>query len=245
MDLDPSKLEPAPRDPKALRRTALILTGLILAGAILVPMAYRKLLLKQAEEFRPAYAGRLVHNLGVVRQDGSTAGLFDLAGDVWVVSAVCLEQPESWRSSREVMLRLRDRYAGREDFHLVCLTVDPENERPERLDAAAEELGARLPGWWMAAAGEEYVHKYLKNKLKLGTLPHRDESGQWVYDPAIVVVDRDLHLRRMKVAFDFDAAAGWDGEGKKTGSGRSNVEELEVRLHRTIDHLLEQAVAES
>ena len=245
MHIDPSTLEPALRDPKRLRRTAWVLVGLILAGGILVPLAYRKLLANQAREFRPAFAGRLVDNLGVVRQDGSTAGLFDLAGDVWVVSAVCIEQPESWRRTREVMERLRERYRGREDFHLVCLTVDPEGERPERLAAAAAELGAELPGWWLAAAGEEFVHKYLKNKLKLGVLPHRGPDGRWVYDPAIVVVDRDLHLRQVKVPFDFDAAAGWDEEGRETGTGRSNVGELEWLLQQTLDHLLAQPARQS
>lgn len=245
MEIDPTKLEPTPRDPKRLRRTAWVLVGLILAGGILVPLAYRKMLAEQAQEFRPAYAGRLVHNFAVVRQDGSTAGLFDLAGDVWVVSAVCFDQPESWRRSREVMKRLGERYRDRDDFHLVCLTVDPENERPERLAAAADELGAELPQWWLAGAGEEFVHKYLKNKLKLGVLPHRDPDGSWVYDAAIVVVDRDLHLRRVKVPFDFDAAAGWDEDGLATGTERSNVEQLEWLLHQTLDHLLEQAVNES
>lgn len=245
MDFDPSNLEPAPRDPKALRRTALILGALILVGAILVPMAYRKLLVKQAEEFRPAYAGRLVHNLGVVRQDGSTAGLFDLTGDVWVVAAVCLDQPEGWQRSREVMEELAERYRERDDFHMVCLTVDPEHERPERLKAAAEELGAKLPGWWIAAAGEEYVHKYLKNKLKHGMLPHRDENGRWIYDSSLVVIDRDLHIRKVKVGFDFDAAAGWDEDGLQSGTGRSNVDELKQQLHRTLDHLLKQKVQES
>jgi len=245
MDFDPSKLEPAPRNPKALRRTALVLGAVILAGGIFVPMAYRKLLSKQSEEFRPAYAGRLVHNLGVVRQDGSTAGLFDLAGDVWVVAAVCFDEPEGWQRSRGVLLELQERYRGRDDFHLVCLTVDPEGERPERLKAAAAELGAELPAWWIAAAGEDYVHKYLKNKLKHGVLPHRDEDGRWNYDSSLVVIDRDLHIRQMKVGFDFDAAAGWDEQGLKSGTEKSNIDELKHQLIRTLDHLLAQEEAQS
>ena len=240
MDFDPSKLEPAPRDPKALWRTAAILGLLILAGAILLPMAYRKLLLKQSSEFRPAYSGRLVHNLAVVRQDGSTAGLFDLAGDVWVVAAVCFEQPEGWQRSREVMLELQERYRERDDFHLVCITVDPEGEKPERLKAAADELGAEFPAWWIAAAGEEFVHKWLKNKLKHGMLPHRGDDGKWNYDSSLVVIDRDLHIRKVKVGFDFDAAAEWDEQGLKSGTEKSNVEELKDQLHNTLDHLLAQ-----
>mgnify|MGYP006866146316 CR=1 FL=1 len=40
-------------------------------------------------------------------------------------------------------------------------------------------------------------------------------------DEPFVVIDRDLHLRRVKVSFDFDAAAGWDEDGLATGNERS------------------------
>jgi cytochrome oxidase Cu insertion factor (SCO1/SenC/PrrC family) len=235
----PINLDPAQRDPRALRRTALFLLGIMVLGAIGVLYAYQKLVVRQAGEFRPAYAGRLVHNLAVVRQDGAQAGLLDLAGDVWVVAAVSVGQPETWQRSREVLGRLHERYRGRDDFHLVCLAVDSEHTVPDQLAGCARELGAGLPQWWVAAAGERFVHKFLKNQLKLGMLPHRDASGRWIYDTSLVVIDRDLHLRRLKEPFDFDAAASWDAQGRTEGIGRSNVAELEALLVRTIDSLLD------
>jgi protein SCO1/2 len=237
-------LMPAERDPRRLRRTAWFLLGLMLVSAVVVLVNYRKMALRQAGEGRPAFLGRLNQNLAVVRQDGSTAGLLDLAGDVWVACGVCVSDPESCRRSVEVMKRLAERHRGRDDFHLVCLTVDPEVETPAKLAEFARANGAELPRWWFAAAGQDFVHKYLKDKMKLGMLPHRGADGKWQYDASLVVVDRNRHLRGGKVAFDFDAAARWDKEGRKQGIAKTNVEELEDRLNETVAMLLEEKAGE-
>lgn len=251
-------MEPAVRDPRKLRKTAFWLFALIIASGVGIFAAYVKWGADQAkqnaENARPGIVGRIDDKaeFGVVRQDSSGAKLSDLFGKVWVVCGVSVKQPESWKATREVLLRLNERYAGREDFRIVCFTVDPESEEPEVLAATARELGVGLPEWWFAAAGEEYVHKFLKNKLKLEQLPHR-KDGKWIYDSSVVLVDRDRHIRRAVVpqkrggppyvaAFNFAQADQWDVDGVKTGNDRSNVGQLEFLLTETIDELLAQPV---
>ena len=242
MNLSPEPMEPAVRDPRRLRRTAWVAVGLMVVSAVVVLSNYHKLAKRQAEEGRPAFLGRLNQNLAVARQDGSAAGLLDLAGDVWVVGTVSVADTSGCQRSLEVMRRLAERYRGRKDFHLVCLTVDPEAEPPAKLAEFAHGIGAELPQWWFAAAGQEYVHRFLKDKLKLGLLPHRGGDGKWVYDASLVVIDRNRHLRGEGVAFDFDAAARWDAQGRREGIQKSNVEELEDRLNKLIVELLGETV---
>jgi len=243
MPVDPNTLEPAIRDPKALRRTAIILLVVIIAGGIGIIMAYAKLTERQAMDPRPIFEGRLNENLGVVRQDGTAGGLLDLDGKVWLACAVCVNQPESWARSREVMARLAKHYAGNDQVALVCLTIDPDREPPEVLAKTAKELGAEVPKWWFAAAGQEFVQRYLKDKFRLGALPYQVD-GKWVYNPKILVVDKNHHLRAGKngkavVEFDFDRAASWDAEGKNEGiDKKTNVETMEDVLIRTVDALL-------
>jgi cytochrome oxidase Cu insertion factor (SCO1/SenC/PrrC family) len=251
-------LVPAERDPRKLRITALWLTAVMLASGVGIYAAYVKWGSRQAEKSqehaRPGLVGRISDKseFGFVRQDASGAKLSDLFGKVWVVCGVSVKQPDTWKATREVLLRLNERYAGRDDFRILCFTVDPEAEDPAVLEAAAEELGVGLPGWWFAGAGEEFVHKFLKNQLKLGLMPHR-ENGTWVYDSSLTVIDRDRHIRRAVVPqkrggppyvapFDFAQAASWDAKGIKTGVDKTNVEQLEHLLVRTIDELLAQPV---
>ena len=242
MALDPNTLEPAIRDPRKLRRTAFILVAIMIVGGIGILAAYSKVAKKQAYDPRPPIYGRLNENLAVVRQDGSSAGLLDLDNHVWLACAVSVNQPDSWKRSREVMLRMRDHYAGNQEVRFVCLTIDPDRETPEVLARTARELGAELPVWWFAGAGQEFIQKYLKDKFKLGAMPSFD-GQQWSYNSKIIVVDRNRHLRKGKngrapIDFDFDAAASYDEKGLKSGSDKSNVELMEEVLIRTIDTLL-------
>jgi cytochrome oxidase Cu insertion factor (SCO1/SenC/PrrC family) len=242
MAQDPKMLEPAIRDPRKLRRTAFILIAVMIAGAIGILAAYSKVAKKQAYDPRPPIYGRLDVNLGVVRQDGSKVGLLDLDNSVWLACAVSVNQPDSWKRSREVMQRMRDHYAGNKEVHFVCLTIDPEKETAEVLAKTAKEVGAELPTWWFAGAGQEFIQKYLKDMFKLGAMPSFD-GKQWSYNSKILLVDRNRHLRQGKngravVDFDFDAAASYDEKGLKSGSDQSNTDLMEEILIRTIDTLL-------
>ncbi|MCW1920957.1 SCO family protein [Luteolibacter arcticus] len=251
-------LVPAERDPRKLRKTALWLFVIMIASGIGIYTAYVKWghrqAQDQAEHARPGIVGRIDNKseFGVVRQDASGAKISDLFGKVWVVCGVSVKQPDTWKATREVLLRLNQKYAGRDDFRIVCFTVDPNQEDPAVLDAAAKEIGAGLPNWWFVGAGEQYVHKFLKNQLKLGIMPHQ-KDGKWVYDSSVTLIDRDRHIRRAVVpqkrggppyvaAFDFAQAAEWDAAGKKTGIDKTNTEQLEFLLVQTIEELLAQPV---
>lgn len=255
-----ANLEPVARDPKKLRRTGLILIALVVFSGIGILIAYNQSAKENATDDRPAVIGRLKmkQDLKLWRQDESQAGLLDLAGSVFVVSPVSFEQPASWQTTRVVLEELKARYGERDDFHIVCLSVDPEVESPVKMADYANDLGAELPFWWLAATREETTHKYLKNKLKGSILPHQ-KDGQWIYDPSLVVIDRDLHLRqptmrmrnakgkelsyRQSLPFDFETAAAWDQEGRSEGIEKSNVDTLKQMLFKTIDELLAQEVA--
>lgn len=246
-------LEPAVRDPRKLRRTALWLVAIMLASGVGVFAAYLKWAAKQADDDRPGFIGRIDNKseFGLVRHDESATKISELFGKVWVVFGVPVTQPEGWQATREVLLRLHRRYAGRDDFRIVCFTIDPNREEPAVLAAAAGELGVGLPNWWFVGAGENYVHKFLKTKLRLGVMPHQ-KDGKWVYDPSLLVIDRDRHIRqptlkqgkyrRQKVSFDFEQAAKWDAEGRTEGLEKSNSATLEDLLVKTIDELLAQPV---
>jgi hypothetical protein len=83
-------------------------------------------------------------------------------------------------------------------------------------------------------------------------LPHLEE-GQWKYDTSLVLVDRNLKLRKAVVpqqrggppfvtGFDFSQAALWDEKGIKTGTERNNVAELQYLLENTVEILLNETM---
>ncbi len=252
--MTPPDLQPAERDPRKLRRTAWILVAVMILGGWAILTAYNRYAERTSTSGRPAMFDKIrkEQDLRVARQDGTQAEFYDLAGTVSVVHALSATQPESAALALEVMRRLAERYADNPDVVLVSLVIDP--GEPEKLTAlledAAAQIGAELPGWWVASTDPELVRKYVKRHFKAALMPHQ-EDGRWIYDTSIVLVDRNRHLRRGVVPqqrggppfvanFDFDQAAQWDEKGIKTGTEKSNVEELEALLVKTIEALLDE-----
>jgi cytochrome oxidase Cu insertion factor (SCO1/SenC/PrrC family) len=246
-------LEPVVVDPRKLRRTAWILGAIMLIGGFTIYFSYLKAAERDANDDRPSIVARLSKqsDFGFFRQDGTPGKMSELYGGVWLVCGFSAKQPESWQATREVLKRMSERYADRTDFHILCLTVDPQNE-DKLLAPVADELGAKLPQWWFASAGQEYIQKFLKNDLKLEIIPHQ-ENGQWVYDPTVTVIDRDLHLRKgtVKVSkhqrkaypFNFEQAAKDDrSKSRPFDDLQSTTKKLEELMIQVIDYTLAQPI---
>jgi len=248
------EFEPVVPDPRKLRLTAFILVAIMLIGGVVILKAYERWTVKSADDDRPRFYYRITkeRDLRIMRQDGEVVDLWDLHGKVWVLQVTSLAQPETGEVSARVMRRLAETFAEEPDFALVTLALDPipREELESRLEAAAEELGMRLPQWWLGTNDAVDLHRFIKNQLKAGVFPHVDDEGKWAFDTTLTLIDRNRHIRHAVVrqkrqagppylaAFDFDQAAGWDAQGLKTGTDRSNVEELEALLEKTIRYLL-------
>lgn len=240
----PMNLEPAERDPRKLRTTAWVLLTLMLLSGVGIFYAYLKFTQRAITDTRPSYENRLFpHDLKVRLQDGTESGLLAMDGKVWVAASICAKDPDSWLRTREVMQRLQKRYADRADFRLVCLTVDPEKETPDVMAETAKQAGASLPQWWFAAPMDSFAGaKYLKNNFKQNLYPHK-VGERWMYDSKVMVIDRNLHVRKAVVKnktidFNFDEAARLDQGNAQTGKGKTFAELLEEKLTATIDELL-------
>ncbi len=248
---DPS-LEPAIRDPKKLRNTALILLGMILIGGWLVLQAYNQWSKGQSHDDRPAVIYRITpeRDLRMLRQDARTVDLVNLRGNVIAVNVISLRDPQASELSLAVMKRLATSRAATQGFNLVTLVIDPEPSEKllKTLADTAATHQMTLPQWWCGSNEPKTLHKFIKNELKANIYPY-EKDGSWLYDSAIVLLDKNGHIRRAVVpqkqggppfiaTFDFDQAAAWDAKGAKTGTEHNNVGQLEILLNHTIDKLL-------
>ena len=251
----PDHFEPAVRDPKKLRRTAWMLVGIMVVGGWLVSRAYDKWTRERADNDRPSIVHRIQpeRSLRVIRQDGETADLMDLRNRVFAIHVVHLDQLEDSQRSLDVLKRTAEHFVEVEDFRVVTLILNPGgvDDALDKLKGAAISMEADLPQWWVATNQQETLVKFIRKELKPST-PPGEVDGRWLFDPSIVLVDRNGHLRRAVVpqkqggppyiaTFDFDQAVGWDNEGKMTGTELSNAEQLEALMWATIEKLLAES----
>ena len=245
-----TQLEPVTPDPKKLYKTALVLVILMVVGGILILKAYEKHAEETAQDDRPSFLTQISpeRDLSFVRQDGELSDLLALEGKVIVAQSLASDQPDPLATA--AMQRVSEHFKDEEGVVLITLMLDPRkpDQLKEDLQALAQKMGAELPKWAVASNDRQTLHKFIKNEFKANMLPY-EEDGAWRYDPSLVLIDKNRHVRRAVVpqkrggapyvaTFDFEQAAEWDQKGIKTGTSRSNVEQLETLLIETINILL-------
>jgi cytochrome oxidase Cu insertion factor (SCO1/SenC/PrrC family) len=94
---------------------------------------------------------------------------------------------------------LYDAFKDHPDFHIVCVSVDPKEDKVEKLNDYAKALGADVKNWWFLNAGDEAVtHQYLEKTLKFFGIRERSDpaeieaSGRFQHDMGLMLVDRDF-----------------------------------------------------
>ncbi|MBC7980290.1 MAG: SCO family protein [Armatimonadetes bacterium] len=127
--------------------------------------------------------------------------LSDLRGKVWVVAEFFAVCPHCAVRNGAELRAIYDEFKGDPDFHMVCVSVDPEIDKVGKLKKYADALGAEPENWWFLNAGEEKTtHEYLENTLKFFGIRERtdpadiDENGKFKHDMGLIVVDREFNV---------------------------------------------------
>jgi protein SCO1/2 len=159
----------------------------------------------------------IAKDLPAVNQDKQPVKLSDLRGKVWVVAEFFAICPHCAVRNGEELRKLYDEFGKHPDFHITCISVDPENDQPEKLADYAKAVGAETKNWWFLNAGDaKTTHEYLEKELKFfGIRPRTDPldieaNGKYAHDLGFILVDRDF-----KVIGKWPLADARSEEGKK------------------------------
>jgi cytochrome oxidase Cu insertion factor (SCO1/SenC/PrrC family) len=145
---------------------------------------------------RPPIGGDLVAS----NQNGETVRLSDLRGKVWAVTQFFAVCPLCARSNSTDLKTLSETFSGYPDFHLVCISIDPEQDDVGKLAAYARALGADVKKWWFLTGEPAVVHRYLEKDLKFPSAIERTDPdeiaamGRFQHDLGIMVIDREMRI---------------------------------------------------
>ena len=140
-------------------------------------------------------------DLAATNQSGEQVKLSDLRGKVWVVAEFFAICPHCAVRNGAELRGVYDEFKDNPDFHIVCISVDPERDNTERLGDYAKALGAEPGNWWFLNAGDEKAtHEYLENTLKFFGIRERTDpadieaNGKYLHDMGLMLVDRDFNV---------------------------------------------------
>lgn len=179
-------------------------------------------------------------DFGGVNQAGAKVKLSDLKGKVWIIAEFFAICPHCAVRNGMELKSIHDAFKDHPDFHVVCVSVDPLTDTPERLVDYAKALGADASDWWfMSHPNEHETHEYLEKELKFMRVRERpdpldrESNGRFDHDMAITLVDRE-----------WNVIGKWNLFGARSEEGRRQdpelYDKLKSQLHERIREELEK-----
>jgi len=105
-------------------------------------------------------------DLEATNQDGETVKLSDLNEKVWVITQFFANCPLCAARNDQDLRKIYNEHKDDPNFHLVCVTVDPEKDDVTRLKGYAEALGADSKNWWFLTGPQDKLQGFLNGKMK-------------------------------------------------------------------------------
>ena len=143
----------------------------------------------------------IADDLTATNQDGQSVKLSDLRGKIWIAAEFFAVCPQCAVRNGEELRTIYDQFRNHPDFQIVCISVDPENDNPQKLADYAKALGAETKNWWFLNAGDaKTTHAYLEKELKFFGIRERKDpvdietNGRYSHDLGFLLVDRDFRV---------------------------------------------------
>ncbi len=234
---------------KRIPTIALFYTGVaaICVGVLSISMYLRKgldepyqapLVQNTGKDVAPQWF-EIAKDLPAVNQANQAVKLSDLRGKVWVVAEFFAICPHCAVRNGEELRKIYDEFRNHPDFHIACISVDPENDKQEKLSDYASALGAETKNWWFLNAGDaKTTHEYLEKELKFFGIRERTDpqdieaNGRYSHDLGFILVDRNF-----KVIGKWPLADARSEEAKKLDPGlyQKLKDELFARIRAELE----------
>lgn len=140
-------------------------------------------------------------DLAAVNQDNEPVKLSDLRGKVWIAAEFFAICPHCAVRNGAELREIYDAFKDHPDFHIACISVDPETDTQEKLADYAKALGADSKSWWFLNAGDaDATHEYLEKELKFFGIRKRTDpadieaNGRFAHDLGFLLVDREFNV---------------------------------------------------
>ena len=143
----------------------------------------------------------IAKDLAGINQDNKPVKLSDLRGKVFLVAEFFAVCPNCAVRNGKDLRAIYDEFKGHPDFHIACISIDPESDNIEKLGDYGKALSADSKNWWFINAGDATsTHDYLEHTLKFMGVRNRTDpldietNGKYLHDMAFTLVDREFNI---------------------------------------------------
>ncbi len=143
----------------------------------------------------------IVSDLDATNQLGEPVKLSQLKGKVWVVAEFFAVCPHCALRNGQELREILNEFSSHQDFHLTCISIDPETDSVDRLKEYASALNADPKNWWfLTTESNKKAHQYMEETLKFFRIKQRtdiadiESNGKFAHDLGLALVNKNFEV---------------------------------------------------
>ena len=134
-------------------------------------------------------------------QAGQKVKLSDLKGKVFVIAEFFAVCPHCAVRNGQELRGLLEEFGADANFHLACISIDPETDNVDRLKDYAAALNADAKQWWFLTNGNNAAaHEYMEGTMKFFKIKQRidpadiESNGRYAHDLGLALVNKNFEV---------------------------------------------------
>lgn len=127
--------------------------------------------------------------------------LFDskekLKDKIYIANFFFTNCPTICKESQTLLKSVQNRFENFEDIDLLSITVDPDNDNPQKLREFSTLVGAKKDQWFFLTGDKDYIYKLASKSFLVNASEDANAEGDFLHSDLMLLVDRKGHIRGM------------------------------------------------
>ncbi len=137
----------------------------------------------------------------LTNQEGKKITDKDYLGKVYVLEFFFSTCPTICPKMNQNMLKIQNDFMDRNDFGIVSITINPENDTPQVLKEHAEILGAKHKNWNFLTGDQKYIYDLANKGFNLYAAENKKATGGFEHSGMFALIDKKGNIRCRKDQF--------------------------------------------
>ncbi|AWM13987.1 SCO family protein [Flavobacterium sediminis] len=137
----------------------------------------------------------------LTNQEGQKVTDKDYLGKVYVLEFFFSTCPTICPKMNQNMLKIQDEFMDKNDFGIVSITINPENDTPQVLKEHAEILGVKHANWNFLTGDQKYIYDLANKGFNLYAAENNNATGGFEHSGMFALIDKKGNIRCRKDQF--------------------------------------------
>tara|TARA_B100001093_G_scaffold498713_1_gene547135 strand:- start:284 stop:982 length:699 start_codon:yes stop_codon:yes gene_type:complete len=134
----------------------------------------------------------------LTNQDSILISNEDLIGKVYVLEFFFTRCPDICIEMNRNMKLLDEKFGESNDFGIVSITIDPQNDNPSTLKKYSEVLDIQSQNWHFLTGEKDYIYDLANNGFNIYANQNVNFAGGFEHQGYFALIDKDGYIRSRK-----------------------------------------------